>query len=124
MRSLLCLNASSPSLAAPLVCGWVLRSFRIVGSRQQRLCRRVRSVAEQQPQVTDDRLDEVILGGLRIMREGLRQGAWNNSTMTVAGIAAMVDQPEARVQTRVADLAARGLIKESEAAPGRWTIAG
>jgi hypothetical protein len=73
--------------------------------------------------VTDQELDSVILGGLRIMREGFRQGAWNNSTLTIAGIAAMVDQPQTRVQKRVADLAARGDIEESEAAPGRWMIA-
>jgi hypothetical protein len=82
----------------------------------------VGDVTQHRPQMTDDKLDEVILGGLRIMREGLRQGAWNISTMTVAGIAAMVDQPVARVESRVAELAARGLIKESEAAPGRWMI--
>lgn len=73
--------------------------------------------------MTDHELDEVILGGLRIMREGLRQGAWNHSTLTIAGIAAMVDQPQTRVHERVADLAARGLIAESEAAPGRWMLA-
>lgn len=74
-------------------------------------------------ELTDDRLDDAIIGGLRIMREGLRQGAWNNSTLTIAGIAAMVDQPVARVEQRVTDLVARGLLKESDAAPGRWMIA-
>ncbi len=79
-------------------------------------------MSNKSEELTDEKLDEVLIGGLRIMREGFRQGAWVNSTLTAAGMAAMVDQPVARVQARIDDLAGRGLIRESEAAPGRWML--
>jgi hypothetical protein len=35
----------------------------------------------------------------------------------------MADHPQSRVEKHVADLAARGIIVESEGAPGRWMLA-
>ena len=73
--------------------------------------------------MTDEELDELILGRLRNRREAAHASLTAAATQSPADLAASFNEPESRVEARILVLASEGRIKESEAAPGRWMIA-
>jgi hypothetical protein len=73
--------------------------------------------------MTDDELDELILGRLRNRWEAAHAKLSAAATQSAADLATSFNEPESRVDARIRALASEGRIKESEAAPGRWMIA-
>lgn len=71
--------------------------------------------------MSDDELDELILGRLRNRRQAARANA--AAAQSAADLAASFNEPESRVEERIRALATEGRITESDAAPGRWLIA-
>jgi hypothetical protein len=75
------------------------------------------------PGMTDEELDELILGRLMNRREAAHANLSATATQSPADLATSFNEPESRVEARILVLASEGRIKESEAAPGRWMIA-
>jgi hypothetical protein len=73
--------------------------------------------------MTDDELDELILGRLRNRWEHAARVEVSAATQSPADLATSFNEPESRVEERIQVLASEGRIKESTAAPGRWMIA-
>jgi hypothetical protein len=74
------------------------------------------------PGITNEELDELILGRLRNRREAANVNLASAATQSPADLAASFNEPEDRVDERIRVLASEGRIKESEAAPGRWML--
>jgi hypothetical protein len=73
--------------------------------------------------MSDDELDELILGRLRNGREQAVRVEIMVATQSPADLAASFNEAEIRIVERLLTLASEGRIKESAAAPGRWRIA-
>ena len=73
--------------------------------------------------MTDEELDELILGRLRSRWEAAHANLSAAATQSPADLASSFNEPESRVDARILVLASKGRITESEAAPGRWMIA-
>jgi hypothetical protein len=73
--------------------------------------------------MSDDELDELILGRLRNRREQAARVEISAATQSPADLAASFNEAEIRIVERLLTLASEGRIKESVAAPGRWMIA-
>lgn len=74
------------------------------------------------PGITNEELDELILGRLRNRREAANVNLASAATQSPADLAASFNEPEDRVDERIRVLASEARIKESEAAPGRWML--
>jgi hypothetical protein len=72
--------------------------------------------------VSDEELDELILSRLRQRRAQDVAGKTRDRAVSAADLAAFFNEPESRVQDRLGALAEQGLVMESAAAPGSWTI--
>lgn len=73
--------------------------------------------------MTDDELDELILGRLRARLEQMVRNELGDATQSPADMAASFNEPETRIEGRVQALAGEGRITESAALPGRWMLA-
>jgi hypothetical protein len=73
--------------------------------------------------MTDEELDELILGRLRNRQEAAHARLSAAATQSPADLASSFNEPESLVEARILVLASEDRIKESDAAPGRWLIA-
>jgi hypothetical protein len=72
--------------------------------------------------ITDEELDELILGRLRNRREAAHANLAAAATQSSGDLDSSFNESEDRVDERVRVLVSEGRIRESEAAPGRWMI--
>ena len=72
--------------------------------------------------MTDDELDEAILGDLRAAGKAFDQGQSSKKTRTTKELADTTGESIRRVKDRVKALEGTGHVQESQAAPDRWMI--
>jgi hypothetical protein len=72
--------------------------------------------------MTDEELDELILRRLRSRAEQFKRSELQDATQSPTDLAASFNEPEARIDARIALLASEDRIVESASSPGRWRI--